>query len=63
MAKYPISKGVPKNVTVGEPKVVELHRKLGGSSNSANVIPGKVGREASPRSTREGSDAPGQGKR
>lgn len=60
MAKYPISKGVPTNVTVGEAKVVEIHRKLGGKQ----AMPGSpAGREAQPRRTREGSDAPGQGRR
>lgn len=61
MAKYPISKGVTKNVTVGEPKVVEIHRALGGGK----AKPGSpAGREAQPRSTREGFKLPpGQGRR
>lgn len=59
MAKYPIEKGVTKAVSVTkDPAVAELHRKLGGSQ----AKPGSpAGREAQPRKTREGSDAPGQG--
>ena len=45
MPKYPISAGVPSNVTVGEPKIVELHKKLGGSQ----ALPGSpAGIEAKP---------------
>lgn len=61
MAKYPIEKGVPDAVSVTkDPPVREIHRKLGGSQ----AKPGSpAGREAQPRRTREGSDAPGQGRR
>ena len=55
MSKYPISKGVPKNVTVGEPKVVEIHQKLGGKQACAGS---PAGREAQPKSTREGFKVP-----
>ena len=55
MAKAKISEIVPSNVTVGEPKIVELHSKLGGSQ----ACPGSpAGREAQPKSTREGFKLP-----
>lgn len=55
MAKAKISEIVPKNVTVGEPVVAEWHQKLGGSQ----AKPGSpAGREAQPRSTREGFKVP-----
>lgn len=59
MAKYPIEKGVPKNVTVGEAKCVEIHQKLGGSQ----AMPGtaKSAGHLTPSKKREGSDAAGQG--
>ena len=54
MAKYPIEQGVPKNVTVGEAKCVEIHEKLGGSQ----AMPGtaKSAGHRTPSTKREGSD-------
>lgn len=57
MAKYPISKGVPKNVSVSEPKITEIHVKLGGSEALAGS---PAGSEARPNPHVEASfKAPG----
>lgn len=56
MSKYPIEKGVTDAVTVKkDPPVREIHRALGGGK----AKPGSpAGREAQPRTTREGFKLP-----
>lgn len=56
MAKYPIEKGVPTQVSVAhDPAVAEIHRKLAGSEALAGS---PAGREAQPKKTREGFKLP-----
>lgn len=59
MAKEKISNIVPKNVTVGEPRIAEWHEKLGGSQ----ALPGSpAGSEAKPNPVRSGFKMPPGGR-